>query len=98
MCVCVCERERQCVCVCYVCVCVCVFVCVCERERERERKRTRQPMNSMLLHCQMWEKGLDLCKELAKQYETETFDYIRLSQLLVSEIWLIEIVKILNKI
>jgi len=32
---------------------------------------------------QMWEMGIDLCKELSGQYETETFDYIRLSSILV---------------
>jgi len=32
----------------------------------------------------MWEYGIRRCKELAEQYETETYDYIRLSQILVS--------------
>jgi len=27
----------------------------------------------------MWEKGIELCKELAVQYETQTFDYVQLS-------------------
>ncbi|XP_070539835.1 dedicator of cytokinesis protein 1-like isoform X2 [Ptychodera flava] len=30
----------------------------------------------------MWENGIKLCKELAKQYENELFDYVQLSQLL----------------
>ena len=30
----------------------------------------------------MWEKGIELCKELAQQYETETFDYSQLSLIL----------------
>ncbi|UYV68726.1 DOCK2, partial [Cordylochernes scorpioides] len=30
----------------------------------------------------LWEAGLDLCKELAGQYENEMFDYIQLSNLL----------------
>ena len=30
----------------------------------------------------MWEKGIELCKELANQYETETFDYTQLSSIL----------------
>lgn len=32
----------------------------------------------------MWEKGIELCKELAEQYETELFDYNELSKILVS--------------
>ena len=32
----------------------------------------------------MWEKGIELCKELAHQYENETFDFIQLSAVLVS--------------
>ena len=35
----------------------------------------------------MWEKGIELCKELANQYEHENFDYIQLSQILVSRGW-----------
>lgn len=31
----------------------------------------------------MWEKGIEMCKELAQQYEQETLDYIRLSEILV---------------
>jgi len=31
----------------------------------------------------MWEMGIELCKELAMQYETETFDYLQLSSILV---------------
>ncbi len=34
----------------------------------------------------MWEKGIELCKELGEQYENETFEYDRLSELLVSVI------------
>ncbi|XP_077992462.1 dedicator of cytokinesis protein 1-like isoform X2 [Glandiceps talaboti] len=30
----------------------------------------------------MWENGIKLCKELARQYENEIFDYVQLSQLL----------------
>lgn len=30
----------------------------------------------------MWEYGIRRCKELAEQYETETYDYIQLSQIL----------------
>lgn len=33
---------------------------------------------------QMWEKGIEMCKELALQYELETLDYVRLSEILVS--------------
>ena len=33
---------------------------------------------------QMWEAGIKLCKTLALQYETETFNYIQLSEILVS--------------
>ena len=33
----------------------------------------------------MWERGLELCKELISQYEDETFDYERISTMLVSE-------------
>jgi len=32
----------------------------------------------------MWEKGIELCKELASQYELDTFDYEQLSVMLVS--------------
>jgi hypothetical protein len=32
----------------------------------------------------MWEKGIQLCKELAQLYEGELFDYERLSVILVS--------------
>lgn len=32
----------------------------------------------------MWEYGIKWCKELAKQYETEIYDYIQLSKILVS--------------
>ena len=32
----------------------------------------------------MWEKGIELCKELAHQGECETFDYIQLCEILVS--------------
>ena len=35
-----------------------------------------------LLIKKMWEKGIELCKELAHQYETETFDYSQLSLIL----------------
>ncbi|CAH1782976.1 unnamed protein product [Owenia fusiformis] len=31
----------------------------------------------------MWERGIELCKELISQYEEETFDYNQLSKLLV---------------
>ncbi len=30
----------------------------------------------------MWEKGIEQCKELAHQYEAETFDYSQLSLIL----------------
>ncbi|XP_013378716.1 LOW QUALITY PROTEIN: dedicator of cytokinesis protein 1-like [Lingula anatina] len=33
----------------------------------------------------MWEKGIELCKELAKQCENETFDYIQLAKILGQE-------------
>ena len=32
----------------------------------------------------MWEKGVELCKELIGQYEYETFDYQQLTVMLVS--------------
>lgn len=35
-------------------------------------------------HIQMWEKGIQLCKELAQLYEGELYDYERLSVILVS--------------
>ena len=31
----------------------------------------------------MWEKGIEMCKELAHQYDEETFDYTQLSLILV---------------
>jgi len=34
----------------------------------------------------MWEMGIELCKELSMQYETETFDYMQLSKILVRRI------------
>jgi dedicator of cytokinesis protein 1 len=34
----------------------------------------------------MWEKGIEMCKELALQYELETLDYIRLSEILVCHV------------
>ena len=34
----------------------------------------------------MWEKGIELCKELANQYESETFNYSQLSTILVSRL------------
>ncbi|XP_071827704.1 dedicator of cytokinesis protein 1-like isoform X3 [Apostichopus japonicus] len=33
----------------------------------------------------LWEKGIILCKELAEQYEKETFDYIQLGELLTQQ-------------
>jgi len=33
----------------------------------------------------MWEYGISRCKELAKQYESETYDYIQLSSILEKE-------------
>lgn len=33
----------------------------------------------------LWEKGITLCKELAEQYEKETFDYIQLGELLTQQ-------------
>jgi hypothetical protein len=32
---------------------------------------------------QMWEMGIELCKDLTLQYETETFEYTQLSTILV---------------
>lgn len=32
----------------------------------------------------MWEKGIELCKELLAQYEYEVFDYEQLTAMLVS--------------
>ena len=40
----------------------------------------------MLSISQMWEKGIELCKELANMYENEMFDYEKLSWTLV-RIW-----------
>ena len=37
----------------------------------------------MLFCPQCWEYAIKLCKELANQYEKETFDFIQLSQILV---------------
>ena len=37
----------------------------------------------LLLYLQMWEAGIELCKVLAEQYESETFNYIQLSEILV---------------
>ena len=34
----------------------------------------------------MWEKGIELCKELASLYDNEMFDYEKLSWTLVSKI------------
>jgi hypothetical protein len=31
----------------------------------------------------MWEMGIELCKEITLQYETETFEYTQLSTILV---------------
>lgn len=36
----------------------------------------------------MWEYGISRCKELAYQYESETYDYIQLSKILVSTIFI----------
>ena len=39
------------------------------------------------LHCfQTWEKAIELCKELAKQYKSYLFDYVKVGDILVSEI------------
>ena len=35
----------------------------------------------------MWEYGINKCKELAYQYECETYDYIQLSEILVSKLF-----------
>lgn len=32
---------------------------------------------------QNWEKGIELCKTLAKQYESELYDFVKLSNILV---------------
>lgn len=38
-------------------------------------------------HCfQTWEKAIELCKELAKQYKSYLFDYVKVGDILVSEI------------
>ena len=34
----------------------------------------------------MWEAGISLCKHMIVQFETETFDYIQLSAVLVSRV------------
>ena len=36
---------------------------------------------------QMWEKGIELCDELAGLYRDELFDYLSLSKILVSSCW-----------
>lgn len=38
---------------------------------------------SILSVFQMWEKGIELCKELVRLYEEELFDYERLSVIMV---------------
>ena len=43
----------------------------------------------------MWEMGIELCKELAMQYETETFDYLQLSNILVRQRHLFDIDRML---
>ena len=35
----------------------------------------------------MWEYGISRCKELAKQYELETYDYVKLSKILVRNLF-----------
>ena len=38
------------------------------------------------LHCfQTWEKAIELCKELAKQYKSYLFDYVKVGDILVSD-------------
>lgn len=36
---------------------------------------------------QTWEKAIELCKELAEQYESYLYDYVKLGDILVSK-WL----------
>lgn len=35
------------------------------------------------MSCQMWEKAIELGKQLAKMHESHMFDFMELSQLLV---------------
>lgn len=35
---------------------------------------------------QNWEKGIELCKALAKQYESELYDFVKLSNILVRKL------------
>ena len=34
----------------------------------------------------MWEKGIELCKELAELYESKMYDFVKLSDILVSKL------------
>ena len=54
-----------------------------ELETQRELKeKLYYDIIDYLDRGKVWEKGIELCKEVAEQYETEIFDYIRLSELL----------------
>ncbi|XP_062520437.1 dedicator of cytokinesis protein 2-like [Corticium candelabrum] len=55
---------------------------------ERERERKERLLKEAISHFdkgKVWEEGIRLCKQLVEQYETELFDYRRLSQTLQTQ-------------